>query len=221
MHKGAPIIDRVTPAGKGSAWVWVIAGGARISKLPGSVAADCGAVEGAAFTVGMAAKAESLSRIWNAERDGVRLLRTRGRSKAELRSRLIARGHAARDADAALERLAKAGLQSDETLATDRIAKFERTGGASRKLLTADLERAGVDEATAKKVVNTHASESETETARQVAAFAAAKLPDRLTPEVAVKKLLGTLARRGFDEEAAAEAVASAYPPGRDLLSGR
>ena len=212
MSISGPTIDRLTPVSRGSVWMWVVAGGERIAKVPAPVVKACGVAEGVVYGARLSALLAARTRAWLAQRDGVRLLRARARTKADVRARLIAKGHAAEDVEAAIAKLLAAGAISDAAVAEARVARHAAQGGASRALLRSELSRLGVERPVAEKAITEASPPTDAEAARRLTRATAAKLPARLAPAAALRKLLGVLARRGFDEETAMEAIAAECP---------
>jgi regulatory protein len=86
--------------------------------------------------------------------DGVRLLARREHSRSELRRKLTGKGHAPREVDEALERLASGRLQSDlrfvETFVRHRVQQ-----GYGPVRIVAELRERGVAEAEAEAGLDT------------------------------------------------------------------
>jgi len=87
----------------------------------------------------------------SAHDDASRLLAVRPRTAHELRAGLRRRGHAAEAIEAALERLRAAGQLDDEALALHYVLTRGPRLGHGRARLLADLERRGVEPATARR----------------------------------------------------------------------
>ena len=77
----------------------------------------------------------------------VRMLARREYGRAELRARLLMRGVAEADADAALDELARRGLLSDARYAEAIVA--QKAGRYGRRAIAHALKEKGVDEAAA------------------------------------------------------------------------
>jgi regulatory protein len=142
----------------------------------------------------------------------LRLLSHRERSRLELRSRLARKGFDALTIDQALDRLAEAGLQSDERFAATFTLEAHRNRGLSTNAVQGQLRRRGIDRQLAAEAA-TEAPEDEEARARDLAERRAARMTG-LSPEVRARRLLGYLARRGYPPELcrrlAAEAAHSA-----------
>lgn len=90
--------------------------------------------------------------------DALRLLARREYARAELESRLAARGHEAAAVGACLDALAEAGLQSDarfaESFGRSRVAR-----GQGPLKIRAELERRGIDRERIRTALDTLAEE--------------------------------------------------------------
>ena len=77
------------------------------------------------------------------ERAALRLLAGRDYSRAELRRRLVADGHAGEQLDSVLEELNRQGLQSDERFTEHFVARRQSRGQGPRRI-RAELRQRGV-----------------------------------------------------------------------------
>jgi regulatory protein len=145
----------------------------------------------------------------------LRLLSHRERSRVELRSRLARKGYDAPTIDRVLDRLAEAGLQSDERFAATFTLEAHRSRGLSTNAVQGQLRRRGIDRQLAAEAA-TETPEVEEARARDLAERRAARMTG-LSPEVRARRLLGYLARRGYPPELcrrlAAEAARGASEP--------
>lgn len=136
----------------------------------------------------------------------ISLLARHGWSTAKLRERLLRRGVPEGAADATIAELTRAGLLGDRAFAED-AAKLELSRRpAADAFLEHKLTAKGVPETLASKVAADAAEGvSELDRARNLARRSAR--PDPKDPAAARRRLLGLLARRGFDAETSHQAV--------------
>jgi len=150
---------------------------------------------------------------WRVREDALRLLSFRGRTVAELRRRLAARGHAAPAIERCVDDLARRGLVDDASFAQSFVRDRIRLRPRGAQRLLQELRTRGVDWETARATVDEVLDEqavSETELARQAAArWSAAQGETRLR---ARRRLYNFLARRGFGAEAICEVVEERLP---------
>jgi regulatory protein len=135
----------------------------------------------------------------------LRLLSVRSRSRAELRFRLMRAGYEAEEIDPALADLEAVGLVDDERFARE-VAESKRRRGMGRRAGLAALRQKGVDRELAEQVVGDVNPEDEAERAY---ALARARL-DRLgglPPDVAHRRTMSYLVRRGYEPIVAGAAV--------------
>lgn len=134
-------------------------------------------------------------------------LARRARSRRELERWLGQRGHAPDAVEAATERLAALGLLDDRAFATGFAQTRAKGRGFGARRIAAELARRGVargvvDEALA-ALRESEGEGTETEALEAAAAKRARSLAG-LEPEVARRRLVGWLVRRGFAAGAAA-----------------
>lgn len=135
----------------------------------------------------------------------LRLLSVRSRSRAELRFRLIRAGYEAEEIDAALADLEAVGLVDDERFAQE-LAEAKRRRGMGRRAGLAALRQKGVDRELAERVVGEVNPEDEAERAYVVARARLDRLGS-LLPDVAHRRTMSYLLRRGFEPTVAGAAV--------------
>jgi len=162
----------------------------------------------------------------HARKVALRLLRTRPRSRAELRRRLTDRGFEDRTIDALLADLEQLGLIDDASFARELVESQLRRGPAGEPLLRAKLAKRGIAPDLAAETI---AQSLENHDPRpEIAAFVSRCIerapPDTPTERLA-RRLLSRLARRGIDAELArnlvrqaiqersSDAAASDHPP--------
>jgi len=148
---------------------------------------------------GAAPSASSVSEQIPKARDAaLRLLATRERSRAELRQRLRTKGFHLDAIEAALDRLAETGLQSDDRFAERYAAEMAARGKASR-LIRTELRGKGIDIELSASAATVDPNE-EVERARGLARARAARMRG-IPPEARARRIAGWLARRGYDGE--------------------
>jgi regulatory protein len=135
----------------------------------------------------------------------LRLLSVRSRSRAELRFRLIRAGYEPEEVDAAVADLESAGLVDDERFARE-MAEAKRRRGMGRRAGLAALRQKGVDRELAERVVDDVNPEDEAERAHILASARLERL-GALPPDVAYRRTVGYLVRRGYEPMVAGAAV--------------
>lgn len=134
----------------------------------------------------------------------LRLLGVRSRSREELRERLARAGFPEDEIDAALDDLERVGLLDDERFAEEVVRdRLGRRGFGPRGALQA-LRGFGVPREVAERAVEAWGGDEEGRV-EEVARSRLRRLSS-LPPEVASRRLLDFLLRRGFDPEVARSA---------------
>lgn len=132
----------------------------------------------------------------------LRLLDQRARSREELRERLLAAEFEPDVIDVVLDDLAGVGLINDESFAREWVRQRHVHRGKSARALNMELKDKGVDAADRAVALEQITEESEEATARKVAekkARTIKKVPaDRHEREKFLRRIVGTLARRGY-----------------------
>ena len=132
----------------------------------------------------------------------LRLLDQRARSREELRERLLAAEFEPDVIDVVLDDLAGVGLINDESFAREWVRQRHVHRGKSARALNMELKDKGVDAADRAVALEQITEESEEATARKVAekkARTLKKVPaDRHEREKFLRRIVGTLARRGY-----------------------
>ena len=154
-------------------------------------------------------------RIEKAHADALRLLSHRERTRDELHRRLRGKGYDPETVEGVLDRLAGAGLQSDERFAEVFAAEAHRSRGLSAAALQGELLRRGVDRRLASEAA-AEPPEDEEARARDLAAARARRLSPDLPPEVRKRRLAAYLARRGYPAEMCFRLAADAVSPGEE-----
>ena len=141
-------------------------------------------------------------------------LARRARSRADLERWLRARDFTADEVTPALDKLAELGLLDDLAFARGYAQSRTVGRGFGRRRVAAELARKGVSRAVVDEVL---AELSETLEQGEPDAMAAAaekraKSLSSLAPEVAQRRLMGWLVRRGYDMRAASETARRLFP---------
>lgn len=166
-----------------------------------------------------AALAQAVAELATLDR-AVGLLASQGRSAKALRRRLVQKGEPAAQADAAVERLAEAGLVDDGAYAR-QVARSRVLGrGDSRRRLQQELARKGVardvaDEAVAEVFEDEAVDEDalvETAARKKLRALGAMDAATRR------RRLWAFLARRGHDGDAIRRVLGRVLAPGEEEL---
>lgn len=140
-----------------------------------------------------------------AKERALRLLAVRSRSRAELARRLRMAGFDPGDVEAALDDLEAVGLVDDERFARDLAADQVGRRRSGRRAALVALRRAGIAPDLAERSVDEAAGGGEEERADELARARARRLGG-LPPEVAYRRLVGFLQRRGYDGATARDA---------------
>ncbi|GAB3926398.1 hypothetical protein GCM10029976_021040 [Kribbella albertanoniae] len=119
------------------------------------------------------------------------------RTRAELADVLAERGIADEVADEVLDRFTEVGLIDDAAFATAWVESRHRGRGLGKRALAQELRRRGVDDELSRDALEELEPEQEEETAR---ALVRKKLRSMrsLDRQVAMRRLLGMLARKGY-----------------------
>ncbi len=133
------------------------------------------------------------------------LLAVRQRSRRELERRLVQAGFEGDAVAGELERLEQVGLLDDEAFARAVVESRMGFRGESRRVVAGKLAQAGVASEVALGALD-QAPEPEEERARRLAEAKAQRLSG-LEPQVAMQRLYGFLARRGYGPEVARDAA--------------
>jgi regulatory protein len=135
----------------------------------------------------------------------LRLLAVRSRSRHELRTRLVRAGYEPEDVDAALADLEAVGLVDDERFARE-LAESQRRRGMGRRAGMSALRGKGVDRDLAERTIEEVQPEDDAEIAYELARARLGRLRS-LPPDVAYRRLIGFLVRRGYEPVIASTAV--------------
>ncbi|MEJ2890446.1 regulatory protein RecX [Actinomycetospora aeridis] len=148
------------------------------------------------------------------------LLTTRARSRAELADALARKDVPDDVAGRVLDRLARAKLVDDAAFAEQWVSSRHRHQGLGKRALAGELHRKGVERETAATAVDEISRDDEQARAR---ALVDRRLPSlaRHDDAVAARRLVGMLARKGYDAGVAYTVVREALaersaPEGED-----
>ncbi len=134
----------------------------------------------------------------------LRLLGRRDYTVAELRERLLTRGHDTGEIDAELDRLAGEGLADDRRAAIAHIRTGSRVKGRGKRRIRHELEARGVAPALIDELLASRGDDEELEAVARV--IARKRLPARL-PMPERQRLFQQLLRRGFAADVIARAL--------------
>lgn len=139
------------------------------------------------------------------------------RAVRDLRQRLLRKGEAPADVDAALGRLRAAGLLDDEAFARHYARCRLGSGGRASAAVQGDLQRRGVPRAVAERATREALIEEQVDEATSALALARRRLRSLqgLEPLVQQRRLSAYLQRRGFKTPQVLAAVAAVLCPGR------
>ncbi|GAA4939056.1 regulatory protein [Actinomycetospora succinea] len=151
------------------------------------------------------------------------MLTTRARSRAELADALARKDVPDDVAGRVLDRLAAAKLVDDAAFAEQWVSSRHRHQGLGKRALAGELHRKGVERETATTAIDEISRDDEQARAR---ALVDRRLPSlaRFDDAVAARRLVGMLARKGYDagvaytvvREALAQRSPTAAPEGED-----
>lgn len=180
---------------------------------------DCQLADGEPWTPALRERARRAVGEAGARLAAFRLLRVRSRSSVELRERLSGR-YPSEAVEKVLVGLVGSGAVDDARLADDLAEQLGALRPHGREAVRARLERAGLGSELVEAALEAHAPASgEGRRALEAAAGQYRRLSALgLGPEAIRRRLFGSLARRGFDAETAAEAVERVLGVGEDDL---
>lgn len=192
--------------------VSVLVGRRRVAVLLATQAMEMGLAPGIAWTEKLAARAARLERVNSAKSMAMRRLAARARSRAEMVAWLESKGAEPEIAAEAVERLAEVGLIRDEDVAADELRRAEAKG-LSASAARARLAARGVaEEPDGDGVDGACDRERALEVARGVLRAELSRRPlGSVDVDVLARRVMGVLARKGYDEVAAREAIQAAF----------
>jgi len=128
----------------------------------------------------------------------LRLLTTEPRTRAQLADAMRRGGVPEQAAEAVLRQLSAAGVINDAVFAKAWVESRHHSRGLSRRSLSTELRRRGVDGDDITEAVETLDPAQEEETARRLAERKLASIPSGQPPAVRARKVAGMLARKGY-----------------------
>jgi SOS response regulatory protein OraA/RecX len=183
--------------------VRVKAGRRTLATLTRGEVQTLGLAAGSVWTDELHLRAKGFANARAALAQCLRWLRVADRSAHELRERLLAKGFAPADTEAALKLLAGTRLQSDEALQARTESKLKQAGASDAKI-SRTLQAKGL------KPLPVKPDASGSDEASRALALARAAIAKPGSAETRVRRALGALARSEYDEETAREAVMQA-----------
>lgn len=131
------------------------------------------------------------------------LLAVRARSRAELEKRLGEKGFRLEVTAAALDRLAEVGLVDDSSFAEQWVHERHTYSGRGKRALQRELRDKGVAPTDAQNALAIVTDEAERARATDLVRRKLTTLSRDLDRDKAVRRLVGMLARRGYDQSTA------------------
>jgi regulatory protein len=191
--------------------VSVRVGKRRVATMPEDAATRLGVVPGVRWTSEMASAAEDALREAEARALAESLIARRPRSRRELAGHLARRGHVPAVVERVCGALARAGLLDDAAYARQIADSLLRRSPMGPAAIRARLVRRGVDARLAGDISREALAGTDQDAqALDLARRRARALPKGLDERARRRRLVGYLARRGFDPEIAFSAVDSA-----------
>ncbi|MEB4210810.1 recombination regulator RecX [Mycobacterium sp. 94-17] len=137
----------------------------------------------------------------------LRLLTARARTRAELHGRLAKRGYPDDVSERVLDRLASVGLIDDADFAAQWVQSRRANAGKSKRALSAELHTMGIDDDVVTSTLAGISAGAERHKAEQLVRSRLRR--ERLDGDNArvARRLVGMLARRGYDQNLACEVV--------------
>ncbi len=140
----------------------------------------------------------------------LRLLTDRARSRAELANKLADKGFAPEVAERALDRLAAVGLIDDAAFAEQWVHSRHTYSGKGKKVLAQELRRKGIAPDVAAPALESISVDDEHTRATDLVHRKLRTLPADLDRDKATRRLVGMLARKGYDPSTAYAVVQAA-----------
>lgn len=130
----------------------------------------------------------------------------RARSRADLETKLASKGVPAEIAARLLDRFEEVGLVDDAAFAREWVAQRQESRGLARRALAQELRRKGIDDELARAALAEVETDDEVETARLLVQRKLRSMRG-LEEQVAIRRLVGMLARKGYDSSIAFRVV--------------
>ncbi|MFZ9859132.1 MAG: RecX family transcriptional regulator [Roseiflexaceae bacterium] len=142
-----------------------------------------------------------------AKRSAIRLLEIRPRSERELRERLRQRGFDPTSIDAVCQRLSETGLINDQTFANYLVEQRQRNAQRGGQAIRNDLRKHGIDSDTIHQLADTHQLDANDHDGALTLARKLGPRMRNLDRTTFMRRLGGTLQRRGFGGDATRQAL--------------
>ncbi|MEE2709732.1 MAG: regulatory protein RecX [Gemmatimonadota bacterium] len=136
--------------------------------------------------------------VIRAREAALRLLNTRMRSRKELAQRLSHKKYSDEVIEQVLDVLSQAGVVDDDQFARAWVNDRLRLRPAGMGLLRRELLSKGISDEITTRILNEHEGDDETERAWMLLSKRKARYAG-IDPQVARRRMMGFLARRGFD----------------------
>lgn len=163
-------------------------------------------------------QADSESREEQARALCLRLLTVRARTRAELAGQLTKRGYPDDVSTQVLDRLADVGLVDDEDFAEQWVRSRHVNAGKGKRALASELRTKGVDDDVIAEALADIDSDAERVRAEQLVAdkLRRERLTDGADDVKVARRLVGMLARRGYNQSMAFDVVKVALASERE-----
>lgn len=142
-----------------------------------------------------------------AKRAAVRLLEIRPRSERELRERLRQRGFDVMSIDAVCQRLNETGLINDQAFANYLVEQRQRNAQRGGQAIRNDLRKHGITNETIHHLADAHQLDANDHDGALILARKLAPRMRNLDRTTFMRRLGGTLQRRGFGSDATRHAL--------------
>lgn len=186
-------------------------GRVRVGIATRALASKVGLEEGCVWTAELAAAVAECTASLAARDDAERLLSRRALSGREVRQRLARRGHSPAHAEAAARTMESLGLINEGALAGAIVRGELARKPAGARLLRSKLARRGIaSPAAARAVTQETAGREPLADALRLARHRLGRMSAGLDRDRVERRLLGLLARRGFDADVCRRAVRTA-----------
>jgi regulatory protein len=163
-------------------------------------------------------QADSESREEQARALCLRLLTVRARTRAELAGQLTKRGYPDDVSALVLDRLADVGLVDDEDFAEQWVRSRHFNAGKGKRALASELRTKGIDDEVIAEALADIDSDAERVRAEQLVAdkLRRERLTDGTDDVKVARRLVGMLARRGYNQSMAFDVVKVALASERE-----
>lgn len=148
----------------------------------------------------------------------LRLLTARARTRAELADRLTQRGYPDDVSTRVLDRLVEVGLIDDRDFAEQWVRSRHVNAGKGKRALASELRTKGIDDEMIAEALVEVDSEAERSRAEQLVAdkLRRERLTDETEDAKVTRRLVGMLARRGYQQSMAFDVVKMALTNERE-----